>query len=1195
MAAQTKWQFWIDRGGTFTDIVAVSPDGALTTTKLLSNDPAHYSDAAVHGMRTVLGLAKTDPFPAERVAAIKVGTTVATNALLERKGARTALAITAGLADVLRIGTQHRPRLFDLNITLPEMLYARVVEIPERMSAHGEVLTTLDEKKARDLFASLYTDGYQSIAIVLMHADRFPDHEQRLEKIAAEIGFAQISVSHRVNPVMKIIGRGDTTVADAYLSPILRRYVDGLTAQTNSAKLYFMQSSGGLASDARFHGKDAVLSGPAGGVVGAGETARAAGFDKIVGFDMGGTSTDVSHIAGEIERAYDTTVAGVRLRVPMMKIHTVAAGGGSICSFDGLRLKVGPESAGSHPGPASYRKCGPLTVTDCNVLLGKIQPAFFPSVFGPDANEPLDAEIVRTKFDALAQSISKTTGIARSAESLAEDFIAIAVDNMARAIKRVSVEQGHDMSDHALACFGGAGGQHACLVAETLEINTVIVHPLAGVLSALGIGLARQSAAKQQTIERTLALENLTHIETAFAILTAQATSELARDVGAADITIIKRIHLRAEGSDTALPVTWGPLEEMQTLFTASYRKKFGFAPDRATLICERVEVEATEAKTNTLSAATFAPTSRTTPKPAAHAHGRPIYRRDELPLDCIITGPALIAEANATTMVEAGWQAAVIADGHLVLTRTATANTRRTVTTGRDPAMIEIFNNLFMSIAEHMGAVLQSTARSINIKERLDFSCAVFDGNGNLIANAPHMPVHLGSMGDSVRAVREKHGATMRAGDSFVLNAPYNGGTHLPDITVVTPVMGTAQTAPLFYVACRGHHSDVGGITPGSMPPTSTSIHDEGVLLDNIPLVHNGVFLDAELRAALGGGPFPARNIDQNIADLKAQAAATTIGAEQLLATCTKYGLDVVQAYMGHVQDYAEAAVRRAIGKLSSGTRTCPMDDGGEIMVRVTIDQTRHHAIVDFTGTSPQRPTNFNAPRSICRAAVLYVFRTLIDEDIPLNDGCMRPITLIIPPGSMLDPQHPAAVVAGNVETSQIICDALYGALGVLAASQGTMNNFTFGDATHQYYETIAGGAGAGPNFDGASAVQTHMTNSRLTDPEVLEWRFPVVLERFAIRKNSGGVGLHTGGDGVERTLRFHAPMTASILSGRRNSCPFGLAGGADAKPGLTTIHRNDGTTEILGPTASANLKAGESITIATPGGGGFGIKKPA
>ncbi len=1181
------WQFWIDRGGTFTDIVAVSPAGALTTSKLLSVDPAHYDDAAVHGMRKILGLRTHESFPREHVAAIKVGTTVATNALLERKGERTALAVTAGFGDALRIGTQNRPRLFDLNIVLPDMLYSRVIEITERISAHGEVLTLFDKDRARDQLAAVRREGYNALAIVLMHADRYPAHEKMLERLAHAAGFGQISVSHQVNPVMKIIGRGDTTVADAYLSPVLRRYVDTLQAKTNGAPLYFMQSSGGLAAAARFSGKDAVLSGPAGGVVGALETARGAGYHQVIGFDMGGTSTDVSYIAGEPERAYETSVAGVRLRVPMMKIHTVAAGGGSICGFDGLRLSVGPGSAGSHPGPASYRKGGPVTVTDCNVLLGKIQPEHFPRVFGPNADEPLDRGIVERLFADLV----KQTG-ARSAEALAEDFIAIAVDNMARAIKRVSIEQGHDTTNHALACFGGAGGQHACLVAETLDLDTVIIHPLAGVLSALGIGLARQSATRQQTIEQRLSAESMSHIDGLLEGLAAQARAALGSN---GQVTVARRVHLRAEGSDTALMVPWASLAEMMEAFSGAYRQKFGFNPDRPVIICERAEAEASDA--DAAAVPVLAPCAGTAFEPLAHtrlvskgaAVDAPVYRREALPPGCDIAGPALIVEANATTMVEAGWRATVIADGHLVLTRDRQSAMARKITTARDPALIEIFNNLFMSIAEHMGAVLQSTARSVNIKERLDFSCAIFDGGGNLIANAPHMPVHLGSMGESVRAVREKH-KNMLEGESYVLNAPYNGGTHLPDITVITPVMRQGLAAPVFYVACRGHHADVGGITPGSMPPLSRTIDDEGVLLDNIPLVRDGQFLESELRTLLSGGAHPARNIDQNIADLKAQAAANAIGVQQLLAISDKYGLDVVEAYMGHVQDYAEAAVRRAIGKLKSGTRACPMDDGGLVNVSVAIDPARRQATVDFTGTSPQRPTNFNAPRAICRAAVLYVFRTLIDEDIPLNDGCMRPITLIIPPGSMLDPKPPAAVVAGNVETSQIVCDALYGALGILAASQGTMNNFTFGNATHQYYETIAGGAGAGVAFDGASAVQTHMTNSRLTDPEILEWRYPVTLERFAIRENSGGDGAHKGGDGVVRTIRFNVAMTAAILSGRRLSRPFGLEGGQDGVAGITTVHRSNGAMETLGATASADLQPGDAITIATPGGGGFG-----
>jgi len=1182
------WQFWIDRGGTFTDIVAVSPTGVITTAKILSEDPGRYDDAAVHGLRMLLKIPQQAPFPAAEIDAVKVGTTIATNALLERKGTRTAFAVTKGLGDVLRIGTQHRPRLFDLNIRRPAMLYERVIEITERVSAAGDILTPFDAVQATDALTRICAEGFGSLAIVLMHADRFPAHEQQLEAIARRIGFAHISVSHRVSPVMKIVGRGDTTVADAYLSPVLRRYVDGLSVRTNGTKLYFMRSNGGLAAAQNFHGKDAVLSGPAGGVVGISETAKAAGFSNVIGFDMGGTSTDVTHIGGAPEWAYETIVAGVRLRTPMMKIHTVAAGGGSICRFDGLRLQVGPDSAGAQPGPACYRKGGPLTVTDCNVLLGKIQPAHFPRVFGPNGDQPLDAQIVRTRFKTLADQT------ARGPERLAEDFISIAVDNMARAIKRVSIEQGHDLAGYALGCFGGAGGQHACLVAEALDLGTVIIHPLAGVLSALGIGLARQTISRVQSVERALDSAELPLIEDTLSALAVDAEVELHRDLGATEVDVHRRLHLRAAGSDTALVVEFGSLEAMRADFTAKYRARFGFQPETPGLICESAEIEAREAGVTALPSFLPTVTAEAVPDIApliskGMRYDAPVLRRETLAVGRVVTGPALIVEANATTVVEADWQASVAQDGHLILTRSGAAH-RRITSTVRDPALIEIFNNLFMSIAERMGAVLQSTARSVNIKERLDFSCAVFDKNGQLIANAPHMPVHLGSMGDSVRTVRAKHAATMRDGDTFVLNAPYNGGTHLPDITVVTPIFTAGEAAPLFYTASRGHHADIGGVTPGSMPPHSTTITEEGVLLDNVLMVRNGKFLDHDLRALLSAGPWPARNIEQNIADLKAQAAATVMGGKDLLDACNTYGRDVVQAYMGHVLDYAEAAVRRAIGKLSSGARTCPMDDGAAINVTVIIDRTAQTAVVDFTGTSAQRPTNFNAPSSICRAAVLYVFRTLIDEDIPLNDGCMRPITLRIPEGSMLAPRHPAAVVAGNVETSQIICDALYGALGVLAASQGTMNNLTFGDAQRQYYETICGGAGAGPGFDGASAVQTHMTNSRLTDPEVLEARFPVVLERFAVRQGSGGGGAHKGGDGVERMLRFTAPMTVSILSGRRETKPFGLNGGADGAAGETIIERTSGSTERLGATAATQMSPGDRLTICTPGGGGYG-----
>jgi len=1193
-----SWHFWIDRGGTFTDIIARAPaghksSGALITAKLLSDNAGHYTDAAVAGMRAILrdhdGLADDAPFPAHRIAAIKMGTTVATNALLTRTGTPTVFAVTQGFADILRIGTQNRPRLFDLHIVLPEMLYGAVLEIPERVGAHGNIIHALDEAATRAHLQAAFDAGYRSLAVALMHGYRFTAHEVRVAAIARAIGFTHISVSHAASPLMKLVARGDTTVADAYLSPTLHRYIDQVRAAVNGAKLLFMQSSGGLAEPAHFHGHNAVLSGPAGGVVGAAETAKHAGFARIIGFDMGGTSTDVCHVAdGIYERGFETMVAGVRLRAPMMQVHTIASGGGSLLIFDGLRFRVGPESAGANPGPACYGKGGPLTVTDANVLLGKIDPAHFPRVFGPTGDAPLDAAIVREKFEALTKQVNAATGQTRTSQELAEGFLTLAVDSMARAIRKISVERGHDVTAYTLACFGGAGGQHACLVADALGMTTVYIHPLAGVLSAYGIGLATLRVIKDRTVELPLADAGITAILDALE----HAARAALRDQGANDLIIQRRLHLKYAGTDATLTVTHDTHAAMTAAFTALHKTQFGFTMEGRALICDMAVVEAAEA-------------AQTLP----HADAAPSQPAET------ITGPAVIPGALATTVVEPGWQAVKHTDGSLILSRRPgiysqdpglqSLPEQSALDPGNksqddsgdiapDPLRIEIFNNLFMSIAEQMGAVLQNTAQSVNIKERLDFSCAVFDGAGNLLANAPHMPVHLGSMGESVRAVMRKHGdmrdGPMRDGDSFVLNNPYDGGTHLPDITVVTPVFLPNETAPLFYVAARGHHADIGGATPGSMPPDSRTLADEGILLDNLVLVRGGVFQESVLHAALSASPHPARNIAMNLADLRAQAAANAKGAAELRRMVAESGRATVVAYMRHVQDHAEEAVRPVIGTLSSGTFTCPMDDGGVVKVAVTVDQKARHATVDFTGTSAQRPNNFNAPPAICRAAVLYVFRTLVAGDIPMNEGVLRPITLIIPTGSMLNPQFPAAVVAGNVETSQIICDALYGALGVLAASQGTMNNFTFGNARYQYYETICGGSGAGASFDGTSAVHTHMTNSRLTDPEVLEWRYPVTVENFSIRKNSGGAGAHKGGDGVVRTIRFHESMTAAILSGRRTTNPFGLNGGGDALPGETVVTRADGSVHILEATAATAVAPGDSLTISTPGGGGYG-----
>jgi 5-oxoprolinase (ATP-hydrolysing) len=1205
-----RWEFWIDRGGTFTDVVARSPEGALLTHKLLSDNPGAYADAAVAGIRRVLGVPPGAPIPGNQIAAVKMGTTVATNALLERKGERTALAITRGFRDALRIAYQNRPRLFDRHIVLPELLYSRVIEIGERVGARGEVLVPLDEALARSELQAAYDAGFRSLAIVLMHGYRHTAHEARLGAIARDIGFTQVSVSHEVSPLMKLVSRGDTTVVDAYLSPILRRYVDQVAGELAGVRVMFMQSSGGLTDARRFQGKDSILSGPAGGIVGVVRTAQAAGFDRIIGFDMGGTSTDVSHYAGEFERAFETQVAGVRMRAPMMSIHTVAAGGGSILHFDGARYRVGPESAAANPGPACYRRGGPLAVTDANVMLGKIQPAFFPAVFGARGDLPLDADVVRRKFAALAGEIRAATGNARSPEEVAEGFLAIAVGNMANAIKRISVQRGYDVTGYTLCTFGGAGGQHACAVADALGMRRVFIHPLAGVLSAYGMGLADITAMREQAVELRLEDGTVPQLEAMLERLGDAARAEVrGQGVPEERIRVARRAHLRYDGTDSALIVEFGTRAEMVARFAAAYRQRFSFLMPERALVVEAVAVEAIGA---TVAAAEASPPLAPRRGPAELAaivdmftggkhHRTPVYRREDLrPGDCI-DGPAIVAEANATTVVEPGWRAEITRLDHLVLDRVAAPARGAAIGTNVDPVMLEIFNNLYMSIAEQMGFALANTAYSVNIKERLDFSCALFDAAGNLIANAPHMPVHLGSMGESIKTVIRLNAGRMRAGDVYVLNAPYNGGTHLPDITVITPVFDAAGARILFYVGSRGHHADVGGITPGSMPPDSRTVDEEGVLIDNFLLVEAGRLREAETVQLLSSGPYPARNVAQNMADLRAMIAANEKGVQELRRMVQHFGLDVVHAYMRHVQDNAEEAVRRVIGVLRDGEFSYEMDCGGVIRVRIAIDRPARRATIDFTGTSAQLPNNYNAPSAVCMAAVLYVFRTLVDDDIPLNAGCLKPLDVIIPEGSMLRPRYPAAVVAGNVETSQCITDALYGALGIMASAQGTMNNFTFGNDRHQYYETIAGGSGAGAialapdgtpvdGFDGTDVVQTHMTNSRLTDPEVLEWRFPVLLESYAIREGSGGAGRWRGGNGGTRRIRFREAMTASILANHRRIAPHGLAGGAPGEPGRNWVERADGTRLELGAADRADMRPGDVFVIATPGGGGFG-----
>lgn len=1198
------WQFWIDRGGTFTDIVARRPDGMLLTHKLLSNDPARYADAAVagieHFMRGAAG--------GSRIGAVKMGTTVATNALLERKGAPTLLAITRGFGDALRIAYQNRPRLFERHIVLPPMLYAEVIEVDERIGADGQIVQALDEAAATAALAAAYGRGLRSLAVVFMHGYRFSQHEMALARIASAIGFTHISLSHRVSPLIKLVARGDTTVADAYLSPILRRYVDQVAAQLPGAPLQFMQSNGGLCDAKAFQGKDSVLSGPAGGIVGMARASLAAGFGKVIGFDMGGTSTDVSHFAGQFERDFDTVVAGVRMRAPMMKIHTVAAGGGSVLHFDGSRYRVGPDSAGAMPGPASYRRGGPLTVTDANLMLGKLVPDQFPALFGEDGAQVLDYDTVLAKFSELSYRIGEATGSAPAPEQVAAGFIRIAVGNMANAIKQISVQRGHDVTAYTLTSFGGAGGQHACLVAEALGMRSVFVHALAGVLSAYGMGLADQSALREQAVELPLAALDPAELARRVAALGAAVFAELAgQGVDPARITLAPRVHLRYEALDSIIVVAHADADAMRREFEALYRQRFAFLMPQRALIVEAISVEAIGAADQCIDAdnidAVIAQTAAVSaPPPPSPQPLRTVsmfcadawrdaglFVRAGLPAGACIDGPAIIADANATTVVEPGWQARITAQGHIVMTH-AGQRAVPTVATHADPVMLEIFNNLFMSIAEQMGLRLQNTASSVNIKERLDFSCALFDGAGNLIANAPHMPVHLGSMGESIKTVMRKNAGRMRPGDVYMLNDPYQGGTHLPDVTVITPVFDDAGVEILFYVGSRGHHADIGGSTPGSMPPDSTSIEEEGVLLDNVKLVDGGRLLEDEVGALLSGARWPARNVEQNLADLRAQVAANQKGVDELRQMTADYGLEVVRAYMGHVQDNAEEAVRRVLADLAGGSFALELDNGARIAVAISVDRADRSAVIDFTGTSAQLPNNFNAPSSVCMAAVLYVFRTLVDDAIPLNAGCLKPLTVIIPPGSMLAPRYPAAVVSGNVETSTCITNTLYGALGVMAASQGTMNNFTFGNARYQYYETVAGGSGAGDGFDGTDVVQTNMTNSRLTDPEVLEVRFPVRLDSYAIAHGSGGAGRWHGGSGGIRRVRFLAPMTAAILSNNRVVAPFGMAGGSPGALGRCYVERVDGSVDHLAHIGKVEMAAGDVFVIETPGGGGYG-----
>lgn len=1200
------WDFWIDRGGTFTDIVARDPDGALRRAKLLSENPGQYADAALHGIRGFLGLGPGAPIPAARIASVKMGTTVATNALLERKGEPLVLVTTRGLGDQLRLAYQNRPRLFDRHIVLPDLLHAQVIEADERLRADGTVERPLDEARLAAGLAAARAEGLNACAIVFMHGYRHQQHEARAAELARAAGFAQVSVSHEVSPLMKMVRRGDTTVVDAYLTPILRRYIDRIAAAFDgdmAGKLLFMQSSGGLTDATRFQGKDAILSGPAGGVVGAVRVSEIAGFPQMIGFDMGGTSTDVCHFAGDFERVLNTEVAGVRITAPMMMIHTVAAGGGSLLTFDGTRMRVGPESAGADPGPAAYGRGGPLAVTDANLLTGRLRPDFFPAIFGTGADQPLDLEATRAAFATLAEKVG------RSPEAVAEGFLRIATESMATAIKTISVQRGHDITGYCLTVFGGAGAQHACAIADTLGMETCLIHPMASLLSAYGMGLADIRATRTEALELPLDAEGrLAAAARLDALGVAVLSAVEAQGVAEAAIRVVQTLHLKVQGTDTTLPIAFGPLAGMTAAFQEAHRSRFGFDPGAAPLIIESLEAEAigtaadlseTPAPEATRSEDSYV-TERLAPVwlDGAWREARFVRRAALVPGDTL-TGPAVLVEPHTSILIEPGWQARITGHGHVVLTRIVPPAPRHAIGTEADPVMLEVFNNLYMSIAEQMGAVLENTAASVTIKERLDFSCAVFDAAGDLIANAPHMPVHLGSMGASVKAIIARN-PDMGPGDVFALNAPYNGGTHLPDITVVAPVWDDAGGEVLFFTAARGHHTDIGGLTPGSMPPDSRSIHDEGAYIDNWRLVEGGRFREAETRDLLLSAPHPVRAVEINLADLKAQVASCEKGAQELRRMVAQFGLPVVRAYMGHVQDNAEECVRRAIEALSDADYTYPMDpdfDGTprEIRVRITVDRAARAATIDFTGTTAELATNYNAPEPVTRAAVLYVFRCLVDDAIPMNEGVMKPLRVILPPGTMLSPRYPAAVIAGNVETSQAVTSALFLALGVQAAAQSTMNNTTWGNARYQYYETICGGTGAGWLSDGTghpgtSGVQSHMTNSRLTDPEVLEWRYPVVLDEFRLRTGSGGAGAFPGGDGVVRRIRFLEAMTVAILSGHRVVPPPGLDGGEPGAPGRTRILRADGQGEDLASADRREVAPGDVWLLETPGGGGCG-----
>ena len=1196
------WQFWIDRGGTFTDVVARKPDGTIIIDKLLSENSEQYKDAAIAGIKKLLKLKEDDLIPVDQISSVKMGTTVATNALLERKGDRTLLLITRGFGDLLRIGYQNRPLLFDLNIKLPELLYDRVVEVSERLDAKGNVVRNLDEESVREALRNAKNDGINGVAIAFMHSYINPIHEEKIAQIAIEENFLQVSVSHQISPLMKLVGRGDTTVVDAYLSPILRRYVNQVSSElknSKSTKLMFMQSNGGLTDANLFQGKDALLSGPAGGVVSMVQTGIQAGFKKLIGFDMGGTSTDVCHFSGEYERSFETEVAGVRIRAPMMQIHTVAAGGGSILSFKDGRFQVGPDSAGATPGPASYGKGGPLTVTDCNVLLGKLHPEYFPNVFGVNGDEPLDVEIVRKKFLLMSNEIAKETGkLSMNITLIAEGFLKIAVENMANAIKKISIQRGYDVTNYTMNCFGGAGGQHACQVADSLGMKSVLLHPYAGVLSAYGMGLAEIRAIREKHFEKDL--ENIGYAEKLIDELSVQASNDVKKQgILETSITLVKKAFLRYQGSHQSLEINFNTINVMKLSFESEHKKRFGFYVEGRKILIEMLTVEAVGKSSENYDFSNL-PSSTIDAIPIINKFmvvnsietNVPIYNRVDLKIGQKINGPAIICETTGTNIIDDGWNACLDRFQNLILNRYKGKVNEKSLGTSADVIMLEVFNNLFMNIAEQMGATLANTAYSVNIKERFDFSCALFNAKGDLVANAPHVPVHLGSMSEAIRTVIKLNKNKIYAGDVFVLNAPFNGGTHLPDVTVITPVFNKEGQEIIFFVASRGHHADIGGKTPGSAPPDSKHIDEEGVLIDNFKMFEKGVFRENEMREILSSGKYPCRNIEHNMADLAAQVAANETGIREINSMIEQFGIETVHAYMDHVQDNAEECIRNAITELNEGMYEYELDNNEFIRVKIKVDKIKREATIDFTGTAEKNPFNYNAPMAVCHAVILYVFRTLVGKNIPLNEGCFKPLNIIIPNNSMINAKYPSAVIAGNTEVSQLTCNALFGALGVLAGSQATMNNFVWGNDNIQNYETICGGTGAGPDFHGTSAVQTHMTNTRSTDPEILEARFPVRLEEFSIRKNSGGKGKFNGGNGATRKLRFLEKMIVTTLCSHRKIPPFGVQGGSPGECGKEWLERKDGSIEKLKGNDSCNVDVDDLFIMQTPSGGGFGIK---